>query len=323
MATAVQIGLAVLPLAAIAFLMVGLYWPATRTMPVAWLIAVGAGYVGMELAAVYAALGTEVVVAEALEEVLPGFPADLAAPVRERATARGVDVRLEHRVTGLDPGRDGVAVALEGPDGEETVRGDRALVAVGREPAPGRVDPRGAGLELTADGALATDDRQETPVEDVYAVGDVAGEPLLAHAAMREGRVAAAAATGGDPLPPPRAVPAVAYTDPEVARVGATPAEVGAEGQVGEFPFSASGRALTAGEREGFARVVADADGTVVGGGAVGHGATEVVAELGLAVETGATLADLARTVHAHPTMAEATFEAALDALGEGVHGRR
>ncbi|MFB6120929.1 MAG: dihydrolipoyl dehydrogenase [Halobacteriaceae archaeon] len=284
------------------------------------LVVVGGGYVGMELATVFARLGTDVVVAEMLDEVLPGFPADLAEPVRKRAADAGVAFHLNHRAVGHRETDDGVAVTLDGPDGERTVTGDVALVAVGREPVTDTVNPAAAGLPVE-DGAFPTDDRQETPVDGIYAVGDAAGDPMLAHAAMHEGRIAAADATGAEAVPPARAVPAVAFTDPEVATVGTTSEAAPDDALVGEYPFRASGRALTANEREGFVRVVADAAGTVIGGEVVGPEASEVVAELGLAVATGATLDDVAATVHAHPTLAEATLEAATDALGRGVHG--
>jgi len=285
------------------------------------LVVVGGGYVGMELATVFARLGTDVAVAEMEGEVLPGFPADLAAPVRERAADAGVEVHLNHRATGHRETEGGIAVTLDGPEGERELAGDAALVAVGREPVVDTLNPSAAGLSTDERGFLPTDETQETPVDGIYAVGDVAGEPMLAHAAMHEGRVAAADATGATPVPPARAVPAVAFTDPEVATVGTTADAADDDALVGEFPFRASGRALAADEREGFVRVVAASDGTVIGGEVVGPDASEVIAELGLAVATAATLDEVAATVHAHPTLAEATLEAATDALGTGVHG--
>jgi dihydrolipoamide dehydrogenase len=290
------------------------------------LAVVGAGYVGLELATVYARLGTEVTVLEALDRALPGFEADLARYVRRSLAKAGVTFEFGCTASGLAEREDGVAVLAEDDDGERAVPADRVLVAVGREPVTDTVAPENAGLGPDERGFLRTDERCRTEREHVLAVGDVAGEPMLAHKAMLEGTVAAATAAGENATTADRAVPAAVYTDPEVAAVGLTEGDAEAAGHetaVGEFRLGASGRALTETRPAGLVRVVADADtGAVLGGAAVGPDASELIAELALALNVGATLADLAGTVHVHPTLSEAIQEAAEHALGRAIHTR-
>jgi dihydrolipoamide dehydrogenase len=287
------------------------------------LAVVGAGYVGMELSTAFAKLGADVTVVEALSEALPGYEADLTAVVCDHAESAGVDFRFDERATGL-AGGDETLLETEGDGGTSQYRADRVLVAVGREPVTDTVNLDAVGLEPAADGTLPTDEECRTAVDHVFAVGDVSGEPMLAHRAYREGVVAAAVAAGDPEAVDDRAVPAAVFTDPEVATVGLTAEaarEAGYDPAVGEMPFRASGRALTTGHTDGFARVVADAGTEVVlGGQIVGREASELVAEVTLAVEMGATLEDLAATVHTHPTLSEAVHEAAENARGEAIH---
>jgi dihydrolipoamide dehydrogenase len=281
------------------------------------LAVIGAGYIGLELATALAKLGVDVVVLEAETRALPGFDADLADPVEDRLGEVGVDLRVERAAEGWHRDGDGIAVVAAASDGEETHAADAVLVAVGRRPTPPELDA--LGIE-TDNGFVPTDEQGQTPAEGVYAVGDVAGEPMLAHAAAMEGKVAVAAICG-EPATT-RAVPAAVFTDPEVATVGHTPDSARAAGldpAVGEFPLRASGRALVEREREGFVRVVA-AGGQVVGGQVVGPGAADLVGELSLAVETAASTAALARAVHVHPTLSEAVGEAAEAVAGESIH---
>ncbi|MFB6146417.1 MAG: dihydrolipoyl dehydrogenase [Halobacteriaceae archaeon] len=288
------------------------------------IVVVGGGYVGMELSTVFARLGTEVTVLEMLDGILPRFDDDLVRPVRDRATDAGVEIHTGVRADGLDDDGDQAVVRATGADGEVTVPADRVLVAVGREPVTDTLGLDAVGLDPDEDGFLPTDDRCRTPVESIYAVGDVAGEPMLAHAASHEGEVAAAAIAGEGPSLAGRAVPAAVFTDPEIATVGLTPGEAddaGLDVAVGEFPLRASGRALAAGDATGFVRVVAEAEaGRVVGGQVVGPDAAELVAELALAVELDATVADVADTVHTHPTLGEAVMEAAKNAADRAIH---
>jgi dihydrolipoamide dehydrogenase len=289
------------------------------------LVVIGAGYIGMELSTVFAELGSDVTVVEMLDDVLPGYEDDVARVVRTRAESNGVTFEFGEGATGWRDAADGgVVVTTETEDGvASTYTADRVLVAVGREPITDTLDAEAAGLETDADGFLAVDERCETAVDGIYAVGDVAGDPMLAHAASAEGIVAAEAIAGEPAAFDTRAVPAAVFTEPEIATVGLTEAEAAANGfdpVVGEMPFNASGRALTLGETDGFVRIVAGADGIVLGAQIVGPEASELIAEPTLAIEMGATVADVAATIHTHPTLAEATMEAAENALGQAIH---
>jgi dihydrolipoamide dehydrogenase len=292
------------------------------------LVVVGAGYIGMELSTAFAKLGVEVTVLEALEDVLPGYEDDVARAVRRRASDLGVEFRFGRAATGWRESADGgIVVHAADENGEETSHpADRVLVAVGREPVTDTVGLDALGLEPNEDGAIETDERTRTEREHVHAVGDVAGEPMLAHVASREGVVAAETIAGEPAAVDNRAIPGAVFTDPEVGTVGLTEAEAteaGHEPVVGQMPFRASGRALTAGpdHAEGFVRIVADgATGTVLGGQIVGPEASELIAEVALAVEMGATLEDVGATIHTHPTLAEAVMEAAENARDQAIH---
>jgi len=289
------------------------------------LVVVGAGYIGMELATVFAKLGSEVVVLEQLADALPGYQDDVTAVVRERAEDLGVAFHFEHGAAGTEVTGDGVEVRAREPDGDQRAfDADRCLVAVGREPVTDTVDLAAAGVETDERGFVATDDRARTNVEAVFAVGDVAGEPMLAHKAFREGEVAAECIAGEPAALDYQAMPAAVFTDPEIGTVGMTAEEAreaGFEAVVGEMPLRASGRALTLDEREGFARLVADGEaGFVLGARIVGPEAAELIAEVGLAIEMGATLEDLGATIHTHPTLSEAVHEAALGAMDRSIH---
>jgi dihydrolipoamide dehydrogenase len=290
------------------------------------LLVIGAGYIGMELSTTYAKLGSEVTVVEMLEEALPGYEADVARVVRERAEAVGVDFRFGEAASDWQPTDEGgvvVATATEAGD-QSTYRADAVLVAVGREPVSDTVNLEAAGIEPDERGFVPTDDRARTTREHVYAVGDVAGEPMLAHVASKEGLVAAEVAAGEPAALDSQAVPAAVFTDPEIGTVGMTEAEAreaGFDPVVGEFRFAASGRAMTTGETDGFVRLVADGDaGFVLGGQIVGPEASELIAEVALAVELGATVEDVGATIHTHPTLSEAVMEAAEHARGQAIN---
>jgi len=286
---------------------------------------VGAGYIGMELATVFAKLGSEVTIVEQLPDALPGYEDDVTEVVRSRAEDLGVEFLFEHGAAGWEDDSDGITVLAEGPDGDErAVDAEKCLVAVGREPVTDTVDLEAAGVETDEQGFVATDDKARSNMEHVYAVGDVAGEPMLAHKGFREGEVAAEVIAGEPAALDYQAIPAAVFTDPEIATVGMTATEAEAAGfdpVVGEMPMRASGRALTLDEREGFARVVGDGEGGfVLGAQIVAPEASELIAEVALAVEMGATLEDLAATIHVHPTLSEAVHEAAMAADGESIH---
>ncbi|MFB6301376.1 MAG: dihydrolipoyl dehydrogenase [Haloferacaceae archaeon] len=292
------------------------------------LLVVGAGYIGMELSTTFAKLGSDVTVVEMLDDVLPGYEDDVARVVRKRAEGLGIDFHFGEAANGWRDSADGAyVVTTENEAGEESTYGaDRVLVAVGREPVTDTVGLENVGLEPNEDGFVETDESCRTAVDGVFAVGDVAGEPMLAHKASREGVVAAEAIAGEPAAFDNRAVPSVVFTDPEVGTVGLTEAEAAEAGHdpvVGEMPFNASGRALTAGPHhtDGFVRVVADGEtGTVLGAQIVGPEASELIAEATLAVEMGATLEDVGATIHTHPTLSEAVMEAAENARGQAIH---
>ena len=298
------------------------------------LVVVGAGYIGMELASVFAKLGTDVTVLEMLDSILPGYDDDLKRPVKKRANELGIDFEFGYTATAWrDREADGIRVIAEpaATDGGEQAAGDQltldtdhVLVAVGREPVSDTLALEAAGVETADRGFIETDSRARTNVNHIFAVGDVAGEPMLAHKGSMEGQVAAEVIAGEPTAIDHQAMPAVVFTDPEIATVGMTETEAeeaGFETVTGQFPFRASGRALTTGDADGFVKVVADdADGYVLGASIVGPEASELIAELGLAIELGATLEDVAATVHAHPTLSESVMEAAENALGHAIH---
>ena len=320
------------------------------------LVVVGAGYIGMELSTVFAKLGTDVTVVEMLDSVMPGYEDDLVRPVKKRAEELGIDFHFGQAAkewwqntdveqftdggegtdgsrSSSDQGSDGgaesagngITVVTEGEDGETSeFDADKVLVAVGRQPVTDTLNLEAIGLEPNENGILETDDRARTDVDNIYAIGDVAGEPMLAHKGSAEGQVAAEVIAGEPSALDYQAVPAAVFTDPEIGTVGMTQDEAEEAGftpVVGKFPFQASGRALTTGHADGFVRIVADEEsGFVLGAQIVGPEASELIAELGLAIEMGATLEDIASTIHTHPTLAESVKEAAENALGHAIH---
>ena len=280
------------------------------------LLVVGGGYIGLELGTVYATLGSAVTLVELTDGLLPGVDRDLVQPLARRIDALFAAVRLKAKVEGLRETADRVEVEIEGLG---TERFDRVLVAVGR-----RALSAGLGLESTRvrvdeRGAIAIDDRCRTADPSIYAVGDVTGEPMLAHRAMRQGRVVAEVIAGRPSAFDNVAVPAVVFTDPEVAWCGLTETlakQTGRPVKVARFLWAASGRAATLGRSDGLTKLIADPDtGRLLGAGVVGPGAGELIAEAALAVETAALAEDLAATIHAHPTLSESVMEAAQSLL--------
>jgi dihydrolipoamide dehydrogenase len=286
------------------------------------LVVVGAGYIGLELGTAFAKLGTGVTVVEALSRILPQYDAELTRPVARHLEALGVRVLTGARARRLAAG--GGALVVETADGEEVrLEADKVLVTVGRRPAT-----EGWGLEeldLDREGAfIRIDDECRTSMRGVFAIGDVTGEPMLAHRAMAQGEMVAEIAAGHRRAWDGRCIPAVCFTDPEVVTAGLSPDEArraGRELRIGQFPFTANGRAMTLAAEDGFLRVIARADNNLVlGVQAVGAGVSELSAAFALALEMGARLEDVAGTIHAHPTVGEAFPEAALKALGRAVH---
>jgi dihydrolipoamide dehydrogenase len=286
------------------------------------LVVVGAGYIGLELGTVYRKLGVDVTVVEALDRILPAYDAELVKPVADALARKGVGVLLGHKVLGLSA--DGHAVRVQDREGvEKTLPADQVLVAVGRRPRT-----QGWGLEslqLDRNGAaLRIDDQCRTSMRDVWAIGDLAGEPMLAHRAMAQGEMVAELIAGKARRFVPAAIPAVCFTDPEIVTAGMSPADAQAAGLdclSASFPFAANGRAMTLEATDGFVRVVARRDNhLIVGWQAVGRGVSELAAAFSQSMEMGARLEDIGGTIHAHPTLGEAVQEAALRALGHALH---
>jgi dihydrolipoamide dehydrogenase len=285
------------------------------------LAVVGGGYIGLELGTAFAKMGAKVTIVEAQARILPQYDAELTRPVLKRLQALGVEVMTGAKAKGLRA--DGTLLVESGGGAEVPVAADRILVTVGRRPVT-----QDWGLEelvLDMDGSfIRIGDRCETSMRGIYAIGDVTGEPMLAHRAMAQGEMVAEIIAGHKRVWDKQAIPAVCFTDPEIVAVGLTPDEAGRAGseiRVGHFPFLANGRAMTKLGEEGLVRVVARADNhLVLGIQAVGQGVSELAAAFGLAVEMGARLEDIAGTIHAHPTQGEAFQEAALKALGRELH---
>ena len=283
------------------------------------LAVVGAGYIGMELGMAFAKLGAKVTIVEALPKILPLYDEELTQPVVRRCADLGIDTLLGARARGF--ANRTLKVFADGD--EQAIPAEKALVAVGRRPRT-----IGFGLE-SLDLAMAgpfirIDDRCATSMRNVWAVGDVTGEPMLAHRAMAQGEMVAEIIAGEKRAFDHRAIPAICFTDPEIVAVGLSPdAARAAHGEtlVGLFPFRANGRAMTKQDDEGFVRITARADNHVVLGiHAVGGGVSELSSAFALALEMGARLEDVAGTIHAHPTESEAFHEAALKALGKPLH---
>lgn len=284
------------------------------------LIVVGGGYIGLELGIAYRKLGADVSVVEAQDRILPAYDAELTQPVNESLKQLGVRLYLKHSVIGFADDK----LQVRDPNGDTlSLETDQVLVAVGRIP-----NTRGWNLEalnLDMNGAaIKIDSRCQTSMRNVYAIGDLSGEPMLAHRAMAQGEMVAELISGKAREFNPAAIPAVCFTDPELVVVGKTPEQAMAAGLdciVASFPFAANGRAMTLASKSGFVRVVARRDNhLIVGWQAVGVGVSELSTAFGLSLEMGARLEDVAGTIHAHPTLGEAVQEAALRALGHALH---
>ena len=278
---------------------------------------VGGGYIGVEIGTAMAKLGASVTIVEAGDRILPQYDADLTAPVAARLRDLGIRVLTSAKAQALDPKTGSLCV--ETPDGESGVEADYVLVTVGRKPLTG-----GFGLEdlgLTMNGPfVAIDGRCATSMHGVFAIGDVTGDPMLAHRAIAQGVLVADIVAGKPVQWDKRAMPAVCFSDPEIVVVGQLPGEID-NARVASFPFVANGRAMTTERTDGFVRVVFDpATELVLGIQAVGIGVSELAASFSLALEMGATLTDVAQTVHAHPTLGETFQEAALKGLGRALH---
>ena len=288
------------------------------------LLVIGGGIIGLEMATVYAALGARVSVVELMDGLIPGCDRDLVKPLEQRIRARYESIRLSTRVTGITPEDAGLRVSFEGASGganngasttsEETF--DRVLVAVGRRPNGDRIGAEHAGVHVDPRGFIPADRQQRTNVDHIFAIGDIAGEPMLAHKATHEGKVAAEVCAGHKASFDALAIPSVAYTDPEVAWAGLTETAAREQGiavDKATFPWAASGRALGIGRTEGLTKVLFDHEsGRLLGAGIVGPHAGDLIAEATLALEMGADARDIGLTIHPHPTLSE-TFNFAAE----------
>ncbi len=280
------------------------------------LLVIGGGIIGLEMACVYEALGAKVSVVELTSQLIPGCDADLVKPLEKRLRARYSEILLQTRVTAVAATADGLTVTFEAQDGQRSSRVyDHVLVAVGRTPNGKRIAAEAAGVAVDERGFIAADKQQRTQVPHIFAIGDVTGQPMLAHKATHEAKVAAEVAAGHKSFFDARVIPSVAYTDPEVAWVGLTESAAKAQGvafEKSQFPWAASGRSLSIGRDEGFTKLIFDPEsGRVLGAGIVGTNAGELIAEVGLAIEMGANATDIGLTVHAHPTLSETVAFAA------------
>lgn len=280
------------------------------------MLVLGGGIIGLEMATVYHALGAEITVVELMDQIIPGCDKDIVMPLQKRIQKRYKNILLKTKVTKVEAKDDGLWVTFEGenaPDKPE--RFDRILSAVGRRPNGDSIDADKAGVKVDERGFISVDKQLRTNVPHIYAIGDVVGQPMLAHKAIPEGRVAAEVISGLKHYFDPACIPSVAYTDPEVAWVGMTENEAKAKGikyGKGVFPWAASGRSLSIGRDEGITKLLIDeATHRVIGAGMVGPNAGELVAEVALAIEMGCDIEDISLTIHPHPTLSETVAMAA------------
>jgi len=279
------------------------------------MLVVGGGIIGLEMATVYAALGTKVSVVELTDGLMPGCDRDLVRPLEKRLSKRYERILLKTKVAGIEATKQGLRVSFEGAQALEPQMYDKVLVAVGRSPNGRNIGAEAAGVLVNERGFVPVDRQMRTNVPHIFAIGDIAGAPMLAHKASHEGKLAAEVAHGEKRAFDARVIPSVAYTDPEIAWVGVTETDAKAKGiayEKASFPWAASGRSLSLGRDEGLTKLLFDpATRRVIGGGIVGPGAGDLISEVALAIEMGSDAADLALTIHPHPTLSETIMFAA------------
>ncbi|PPV06909.1 dihydrolipoyl dehydrogenase [Xanthomonas bromi] len=284
------------------------------------LLVVGGGIIGLEMATVYSALGSKVTVVEFMDQLMPGADKDLVKPLADRLKKQGVEIHLKTKATDVSADKSGIIVSFEAAvEGEkpglQATAYDRVLVAVGRSPNGKKIGAEKAGVTVTERGFIPVDRQMRTNVPHIFAIGDIVGNPMLAHKATHEGKLAAEVAAGEKKEWVARVIPSVAYTNPEIAWVGVTEIEAKAKGLkvgVAKFPWAASGRAIGIGRTEGFTKLIFDEDThRIIGGAIVGVHAGDLLAEIGLAIEMGAEAEDIGHTIHAHPTLSESVGMAA------------
>ena len=288
------------------------------------LVVIGGGYIGTELGSAYANLGSQVTIIEGGKDILAGFEKQMTQVVKKGLKKKGVEVVVGASAKGVEENENGVVVTYEVGGEEKTVEANYVLVTVGRRPNTDEMGLEEMGIKFAERGLLEVDKQCRTSVPNIYAIGDIVAGPQLAHKASYEGKVAAEAIAGEKSIVDYLAIPAVCFTDPELATVGYSEDQAKAEGievKAAKFPFAANGRALALNQTEGFVKLVArKEDGLLIGAQIVGAGASDMIAEMGLAIEGGMTAEDVALTIHAHPTLGEITMEAAEVLLGNPIH---
>lgn len=288
------------------------------------LVVIGGGYIGTELGSAYANLGTELVILEGMDEILGGFEKQMTSIVKKRLEKKGATIITKAMAKGVEESKDGVKVTYEVNGKEETVDADYVLVTVGRKPNTSDIGLEQVGIELDDRGLIKIDEQCRTSVDNIYAIGDIVAGPPLAHKASYEGKVAAEAIAGQKSAIDYQAIPAVVFSDPELASVGYSEQEAkdaGYDVKAAKFPYAANGRALSLNDSDGFVKLVTrKEDGLIIGAQVAGANASDIIAELGLAIEAGMTAEDIALTIHAHPTLGEMVMEAADVALDAPIH---
>ncbi len=290
------------------------------------MVVVGGGYIGLELGMVYAKLGSKVTVVEAMPRLLGTMDKDCVAVVERKLKKMGVEVMLDTKAKSWEDKGDRAVLTVELKDGKTaSIDTDKILMSIGRRPNSENLGLDVAGVTMDKRGFVVADDRMRTNVAGIYAIGDLIGGMMLAHKATKEGEVVAEVIAGHKAAFDVRTIPAVVFTDPEIATTGLTEDEAKEKGhaklKIGKFPFAALGRALSVNDTDGFVKVIADAGtGELLGVHIVGNGASDLIAEATLAIEMGAVADDLRLTIHAHPTLSEAMMEAAAVAMGEAIH---
>jgi len=288
------------------------------------LVVIGGGVIGLELGSVWRRLGARVTVVELMPTILPGMDDELVKEADKSFRKQGLDLKTGTRVTSGKRTADGISIDIEKDGAKETITGDYVLVSVGRRPSLTGIDAAKLGLEVSKRGEILVDERMRTNLPNVFAIGDCVPGPMLAHKAEEEGVVAAEVIAGKPAHMHYKSIPGVVYTWPEIASVGLTERQVkesGREYRAGKFPFSANGRARSMGESSGFVKFVADAHtDELLGCHMIGPNVSELISEVVLAFEYRASADDIGMTVHAHPTLAEVTKEAALATLGRALH---
>lgn len=288
------------------------------------LVVVGGGYIGSELGTAFANFGSEVTILEGAKDILGGFEKQMTQIVKKGLKAKGVDIVTEAMAKSAEETDNGVKVTYEAGGETKEIEADYVLVTVGRRPNTDELGLEELGLKMSDRGLVEVDDQTRTSIENIYAIGDIVAGPPLAHKASYEAKVAAEAISGEKSAVDYLGIPAVCFTEPELATVGHTEASAKEEGldvKAAKFPFAANGRALALNETNGFVKLVTLKDtGLLVGAQVAGANASDVIAELGLAMESGMTAEDISLTIHAHPTLGEISMEAAEVALGTPVH---